>query len=527
MTAEAREGELVWAILAGDIERVRANINQINTPPKRYGQGYGWAHQMPPLYVALLPSVQNKMSAEDHADMISLLARHSNIYLTSSDNYLVHLAAYGPVDLLESQLKGIIDKTQNSERLAGFPDHKFPVLTVQRGPYRYKGYGRTGDVCPLHMHVFYSYLSAPKGSAQLEQARRKLALLLDPYEYSRKYKAPMAVSPSVTFDDTNISEADQRAALDTLQWLKNQKTRAENEADARAKAERLRKAEQLDAELARVNHPETPYYAAMKLNLDAPCTFNSDAPGWFLQDLPLLERTNPRLYAEIAGGNLHPELRERLQDIVGTMRAMGRFDEEYFNHMVDRWRDDYAMVLRNDAEQRQQRTRAAFAEQRAELDRKMAESRAYEEQMNRNAWSSALANGLSAINRDIQNSPENQRRELERRAGEEAERISRERIMNGGNGLPDNYEMQNGMFILKGGTLDRKPDDPPSDTRSGSYTKKADSGPSNACAGFDAGKYESQVGRTCALMNPCHPGHDAWLASRPPSDGKAPGAICN
>ena len=523
MTAEARDGELVWAILAGDLERVKANVDQINT---RYTK-MGVYHNMPPLYVALLPDVQNQMSAEDHAEMISLLVRHSNTYLTSSDNYLVHLAAYGPVDLLESQLKGIIGNTQDSERLAGFPDHEFPVLSVQRGQSLYQKYGRTGDVCPLHMHVFYSYLSAPKGSAQLEQARRKLALLLDPYEYSRKYKAPMAISPSVTVDDMDISKADQRAALDTLQWLKNQKTEAENEANARAKAEQLRKAEQQRAEFARVNHPETAYFAAMKLNLDASCTFNSDAPGSFLKDVPLLESTNPRLYTELARANVHPELRERLQDIVGTMQAMGRFDEEYYNYIVDRLRDNYALLVRHDAEQRRQRTLAAFGYDRAELDRLEAESLAYAEQMNRNAWTSALSNGLSAINRDIQNSPENQRKELERRAGEEAARISRERIMNGGNGLPDSYEMKNGMYILTAGTLEQKPDDPPSGTRSGSYTKKADKGPSNACEGFNAGEYEAQVGRTCALMNPCHPGHDAWLASLPPSDGKAPGAICN
>ncbi|MAP95189.1 MAG: hypothetical protein CMK07_09595 [Ponticaulis sp.] len=438
---DRREPAIHKALLRGDYDGVIANLSQANST------GVSPSGIRP--YLRLItPRVQNQFSASEQMSLGTAIAERIDV--TDFDNYqvLVHAAAYGAFDYF----KILLDAFHTGRESVGKPRisrDQLNLTSVQRGQGEYSQFGSTHDTCPVLMHVWYSYISAPNASTQLEEAKSKLIFLLSGIR----------------------------------SWLDD--------------------GPDLDSPILGDPEQSCIFYQLKS---------NPMAPGGIERRV----RSRPNLYTELEKALKMPAQKERAEWVVDKLIEYGRFKPEALSYWAD-------------IDAQRQRNLAARNREEAET---LAATRAYERQMDQQSLSAGIAGGLSAIDRDLRSTPEAQRAELERRAGEEAERLSRERLRRGeaGTGLivekDGEYVIDNSMFTLKAGTIEESDETFAQGETSNGSTRKADYGSSGVCEGFNAAEYESQVGRTCALMNPCHPGHDAYMASLP-SEGSGPAAICN
>ena len=403
---DRREPAIHKALLRGDYDGVIANLSQANST------GVSPSGIRP--YLRLItPRVQNQFSASEQMSLGTAIAERIDV--TDFDNYqvLVHAAAYGAFDYF----KILLDAFHTGRESVGKPRisrDQLNLTSVQRGQDNYSQFGSTHDTCPVLMHVWYSYISAPNASTQLEEAKSKLIFLLS------GIRSWLDDGPDL--DSPILGDPEQSCIFYQL-------------------------------------------------------SSNPMAPGGIERRV----RSRPNLYTELEKALRTPAQKERAEWVVDKLIEYGRFKPEALSYWAD-------------IDAQRQRNLAARNREEAET---LAATRAYERQMDQQSLSAGIAGGLSAIDRDLRNTPEAQRAELERRAGEEAERLSRESLMAGGDGSI-------GPMILQTDRFERQPDEAYQDNSPG-YTGIQTDGELNhefrswvLCPGV---RQEDYVGRTLPACN--------------------------
>ena len=383
---DRREPAIHKALLRGDYDGVIANLSQANSP--------GVSPKGIRPYLRLnTPRVQNQFSARQQMLLSNELAKRIDV--TDFDNYqeLVHAAAYGPHD----QFRILLDAIHAGRSSVGKPRisrDQLNLTSVQRGQGEYSQFGSTHDTCPVLMHVWYSYISAPNASTQLEEAKSKLIFLL----------------------------------AGIRSWLDD--------------------GPDLDSPILGDPEQSCIFYQLKP---------NPMAPGGIERRV----RSRPNVYTELEKALKTPAQKARAEWVIDKLIEYGRFKPE-------------ALAYWADIDAQRQRNLAARNRKEAET---LAATRAYERQMDQQSLSAGIAGGLAAIDRDLRNTPEAQRAELERRAGETAERLSRESLMEGGDGSI-------GPVVMIDGRLERVGSSMPTDRRS-----------ADALAGSDQGEIEGGSSR--------------------------------
>ncbi len=384
------ENELVPALRRGDAETALSHAHQawrVMEDPDG----------LPPLYYALTPEVQNRFTPEEQDRIVNtLIAAHGRRFENRSI-LLTHLAAYGSADRFIEEALAIAEILESQGRYLN--QESFFLTTTQREQDHWSGYGPTADSCPLIMHVYYSYMGAPEGSVQMQQAERKFAFLMNPYLGSlifdpeaEAFIREQGVPASGSFA-SRLARANERHEMDVVQsYIDAMSPRIEQMRRMTTDTERW--AQEADYEernlaynvdLRRQTRPGArfepsrwDYYRHFRVDVNVECSVRTPTvpymTGYDLDirhDLAPLE--HPALYEELARANLDERYAPRVQRLIRTMRAVESFDQSGFDYFTEGWRSTYRERARTAAylarlEDIERREREFYARQAREAN---------------------------------------------------------------------------------------------------------------------------------------------------------------
>ena len=310
--------------------------------------------------------VLNAASAEDGRQEAPL-ANGSRVMM-DRDLYLVHLAWYGNSYTFENAIRRLaIDRPYNGPR---YGTDRYAFSTYTRGLRSAPITAMEGEQCPLHMHVFYSFMSAPEGSRQLYNAAEKMAFMLHPY----KRLVAREEERQTASRSNEPPTAEEQAIIDSLGEVDAWLEQLNPERAAQRRAEQIEQEERRQRWLL---HPRrSDAFTWIYANTDEPCIFNDTSislPGYARQP------EYGALYLELARASLDPRTSQRATAMIDLMMSMGEFDQSEFDEEMQRY-------LREQQEERDRaiRVQQMIAErERAEAEALAEENRLAREELNR------------------------------------------------------------------------------------------------------------------------------------------------
>ena len=403
------------------------------------------------------------------------------------DLALVQMAWYGDSKTFEDTLRRIATNTDSFKFLYGV--EKFPFTTQTRGIGNVPLTAVSGDRCPLHMHVFYSFMTAPEGSRRLQDAAEKMAFMLNPHKrLLAREEAEQAAQRDAWKPE--ISREDANKAIEALDFIKNLKRQKDPDYDAKQQAEKAAAEERRQDWL--MNPWKSPAFNKVVAYTDVGCDFqnNTSVPGY------PFEAEWSTLYGQLARASLDDRTSDRASAMMDVMRSMGEFDQDLFNRRVDQY-------VTQQAEERARTIRAQqtiAAREKAKADALAEEERIYREAQKRKNpnWGNKNAQLQQSL-RDLQSGL--------------AVTVGR---LNEGSSSYSGYN--EGLYTgTKSGATNSNVQSGASNT---SQTRSGNSGSSDVCEGFDRIAFAEAYGQACLAAHPCVRGNSS-------SSGSAPGAICN
>ncbi|MAK60138.1 MAG: hypothetical protein CMK09_04090 [Ponticaulis sp.] len=293
--------------------------------------------------------------------------------MTDRELSLVHMAWYGDSFTFENTIRRLaMDRTYGDPV---YGEDRYAFSTYTRGLRNRSLAAMEDEQCPLHMHVFYSFMSAPEGSEQLHDAAEKMAFMLHPYKrlVAREEAQQAASSPS---EASGTPTAEEQAVIDNLNDTMGLIERLDPERAARMRAERIEREERHQRWLM---HPRrSDAFTWVHANRDAWCRFEDKSislPGYALPP------EGGRLYSELARASIDERTAQRATAMIDLMLSMGEFDQEEYNNSLR-----YHLSRRQQERDRAIRVQQMIAErERAEAEALAEENRlAREEFLRRN-----------------------------------------------------------------------------------------------------------------------------------------------